>query len=106
MYELIKINDWKIKYWWLDITDEPVLNWTSANGWKVLRPTFFETMKWKTYIGREDDGDRYYYVPYYKWEDVWYCSSEEEAQAILDEYEQRDYDVEEAAMDMEWEFEF
>lgn len=32
----------------------------------------------------------------------WYS----EAKALRDMYEQRQYDIEEAAMDMEWEFEF
>lgn len=39
---MIKINDWRIKYWILDITDEPVLNRVSANWWKVLIPSLLE----------------------------------------------------------------
>lgn len=102
---MLKAKNGRVYYGCVDITDEPILNWTSADG-KLLKPSKFEIMKGKTWIMREDDGDRYYYIPIYKWEEVWYCSNEREAQKILDEYEQRDYDMEEACMDMEWEYEF
>lgn len=59
----------------------------------------------KVRINVEDEQEWLFWI--YVWDDIqcivrWY----DEAKQTRDEYEQRQYDIEEAAMDMEWELEF
>lgn len=59
----------------------------------------------KVRINVEDEQEWLFWI--YVWDDIqaivrWY----DLAKQTRDEYEQRQYDIEEAAMDMEWEIEF
>ena len=54
---MIKINDWKVMYWVLDITDEPMLNWTSADWWIVLKPNLFEKRQARNYVVLADENE-------------------------------------------------
>lgn len=59
----------------------------------------------KVRINVEDEQEWLFWI--YVWDDIqaivrWY----DLAKQTRDEYEQRQYDIEEAAMDMEWELEF
>lgn len=103
---MIRVKDWKAMYGAIDITDEPILNWTSTDWKRILVPTLIEKMKDKTRVMTEVDDDVCYYIPIYKWEPVWYCNNKKEAQNILDEYEQRDYDIQEAKRDLDGNFIF
>lgn len=87
MYELIKINWWKVKYWILDITDEPVLNWTSANGWKVLLPSLFERRE--NWIDIVDDW--WSAEVYFHWELDWVYSVREAKKRLQYLIDEEDY---------------
>lgn len=101
--QTIKINDWKVKYWVLNITDEPMLKWVSANWWVILVPSLME--KRQNRIDCIDEENALFEV-YVNWELIdtvrWY----DKAKRVLWEYEQRQYDMEEACIDLDWELEF
>ena len=99
----IKINDWKIKYWLVDITEEPVLNRVSADGWVFLRPSMME--KRKDFVVLVDRENALWEI-YVNEELVWIerCWTKEEAENVLYEYVQRQYDMEEACWDYDLDF--
>ena len=91
-----------------DITNKPIYNYIglSHNGSVLLKPSAFENRSEWTCIVPEVDDDRVYYRVYWKDREIAYCSSRKEAEEVLAMREQVEYDLEEAAMDMEWELEF
>jgi hypothetical protein len=95
---MLKIKSGKVLLDGVDITDRPVFNyvWLSHNGSVVLRPSPYEDRSEWTFIMREQDDDRVRYIPYFKHEDVWYCNSWEEAEQVLAEYEERQWEMENA----------
>lgn len=101
MYEVIKINGWNVKYGILDITEEPVLNRVSANWGKILKPSLME--KRKTFVDCVDEENGLFEV-YVDWElmDIvrWY----NKAKRVMWEYEQRQFDMEEACWDYDLDF--
>lgn len=71
----------------------------------LLYLTIIKMKNNKVRINVEDEQEWLFWV--YVWDEIrcivrWY----DEAKATRDEYEQMQYDIEEAAMDMEWEMEF
>lgn len=97
---MIKINDWKVKYWILDITDEPMLNWTNADWKVVLVPSLLEKRE-----NRIDIVDDWWSAEvYFHWELDWVYSvrkAKERLQYLIDEedyynWNEKDY----------WEYEF
>ena len=99
--QTIKINGWKVKYWILDITEEPMLKRVSANGWCILVPSLMERRKnWIDCV----DEENWLFEVYVNWElmDIvrWY----DRAKRVLWEYEQRQYDMEEACWDYDLDF--
>ena len=99
-HKMIKINDWKVKYWVLDITDEPMLNWTNADWKVVLVPSLLEHRE-----NRIDIVDDWWSAEvYFHWELDWVYSvrkAKERLQYLIDEedyynWNEKDY----------WEYEF
>lgn len=98
---MIKINDWKVKYWILDITDEPMLNWTNAE-WKViLVPSLLEKRENRVECVDEEN---WLFEVYFHWELQeqvrWYSEAKRHLQYLVDEedyynWNEKDY----------WEFE-
>lgn len=59
----------------------------------------------KVRINVEDEQEWLFWI--YVWDNIeCIVRGYDEAKQVRDEYEQRQYDIEEAAMDMEWELEF
>lgn len=95
---MLMIKNGKVLLDGVDITDRPVFNYVglSHNGSVLLRPSPLENRSEWTFIMREQDDDRIRYIPYWKWEEVWYCNSREEAEDILAEYDQFQYELDNA----------
>lgn len=71
--------------------------------WHFYNLTIIKMKNTKVRINVEDEQEWLFWV--YVWDEI-QClvRGYDEAQEARDEYEQRQYDIEEAAMDMEWEF--
>lgn len=74
-------------------------------GWQLLYFTIIKMKNTRVWINVEDEQEALFGI--YVWDELqeivrWYS----EAKELRDMYEQRQYDIEEAAMDMEWEFLF
>jgi len=80
-----------------------MLKWVSANWWVILVPSLME--KRQNRIDCIDEENALFEV-YVNWELIdtvrWY----DKAKRVLWEYEQRQYDMEEACIDLDWELEF
>lgn len=102
---MLKAKNGRVYYGCVDITDEPILNWTSADGKVFLKPSMME--KKKDFVVCVDEENALWEI-YVNWDLVGIerCGSKNEAEKVLREYQQRQYDMEEACMDMEWEYEF
>lgn len=81
-----------------DITNRSMFNYIAftRDGVIARKPHPLENRAEWTFVMWEQDDDRLYYIPYFKWEEVWYESHEEDAWNIIAEYEQRQYEMENA----------
>lgn len=104
---MLKIKSWKVFLDWEDITNKPIFNYIGVSReWSILlRPSPFENRSEWTCIVPEVDDDRVYYRVFWKNKEIAYCSSRKEAEKVLAMREQVEYDMEEACMDLDWEFE-
>ncbi len=103
---MLKIKNWKVILDGRDITNMPMINYIGfSKEWSCLcKPSPLENRAEWTAIVTERDDDRLYYRAVYKWEDIAYCSSREEAERALMEAEQREYDMCEACASDEFDF--
>lgn len=98
---MLKAKNWKVFYWCRDITDEPVLNWTSADGKLLLKPSNLEKSKDCVILVDEENALWEIYVNW-KLVAIERCGSKKDAERVLGEYVQRQYDMEEACMDLDY----
>lgn len=92
---MLKITNWKVMLDWKDITSQPVWNyiWMSHNGSVLVRPSQVEDRVNGTCIIPEVDDDRVYYRAVYQGDYIELCKDRKEAEKVLLDYEQREYDL-------------